>query len=189
MIDLIIRQRRTIKPAQMNGKIIPDDMISQLLELADWAPNHGRTEPWRFIVYSGDKMIGFCAEHGQLYKENTPAEKFKNTSYNNLVHASEGASHLVIAYMKRGGNPNIPEMEEVAAVSAAIQNLLLGVAGHGLAGFWSTSGLVHNEALKNYLELEQEDKVLGIIYIGISDDPIKEGKRIIPMSEKVKWIK
>ena len=108
MIDSIIRQRRTINPAQMNGKIISDDMIHHLLELADWAPNHGRTEPWRFIVYSGEKMVQFCEEHARLYKETTSPEKFKEVSYNNLIHASDGASHLIVAYMKRGSNPNIP---------------------------------------------------------------------------------
>ncbi len=189
MIDSIIRQRRTIKPAQMNGKIIPDDMILNLLELADWAPTHGRTEPWRFIVYSGNKMTQFCAEHAQLYKENTAKDKFKDASYNNLLYASEGASHLIVAYMKRGGNPNIPEIEEVASVSASIQNLLLGATAHGFATFWSTSGMIHNKVLRDHLELQDDDKVMGFLFLGFTDDPLKDGKRIIPMSEKIKWIK
>ena len=189
MIDSIIRKRRTIKPAQMNGGIVPDEKINLVLELADWAPTHGRTEPWRFIVYSGDKMAEFCQQHADLYKNNTPTEKFKEASYEKLVHAFEGASHLIIAYMKRGSNPNIPEIEEIAAASAAIQNLLLGVTAHGFAAFWSTSGMVHHESLKEYLELLDDDRVLGFLYIGLAEETQGEGKRNIPMSEKVKWIK
>ena len=28
-------------------------LIAQILEAANWAPSHGKTEPWRFVVYSG----------------------------------------------------------------------------------------------------------------------------------------
>ena len=189
MIDSIIRKRRTIKPDKMNGGIVPDEKINLLLELADWAPTHGRTEPWRFVVYSGNKMAEFCQQHADLYKNNIPKEKFKEASYDKLVHAFEGASHLIIAYMKRGSNPNIPEIEEIAAVSAAIQNLLLGVTAHGLAGFWSTSGMVHHDSLKEYLELLDEDRVLGFLYIGLADEVLSDGKRNILMSEKVRWVK
>ena len=189
MIDSIIRQRRTIKPAQMNGKLIPDDIISLLLELADWAPTHGRTEPWRFIVYSPEKARAFCEDHANLYKENTTKEKYKDVTYEKLLHSADGASHVMVAYMKRGTNPNIPEIEEIAATCAAIQNLLLGAEAHGVAAFWSTSGMVHHEILKDHLELQGEDIVLGFLYLGLTDEPAKKGKRIVPLSEKVKWIR
>ncbi|MBA3900113.1 MAG: nitroreductase family protein, partial [Bacteroidetes bacterium] len=52
----IIRNRRTIGPAIMNGNIIPDTQVKQILELADWAPTHGYTEPWRYFVFSGESL-------------------------------------------------------------------------------------------------------------------------------------
>ncbi len=188
-IESIIRHRRTVKPTAMNGKIIPDAVIDNILELTDWAPTHGRTEPWRFIVYAPEKIQQFAEDHAELYKENTSREKFKEASYEKLKQASEGASHVIVAYMKRGSNPNIPEIEEIAAASAAIQNLLLGAEAHGLATFWSTSGMVHQEALKDYLGLEEEDRVLGFLYVGLTDEPAKEGKRSTPLSEKIKWVR
>jgi nitroreductase len=172
----------------MNGKIITNEEVNHLLELADWAPTHGRTEPWRFVVYPHDKMRSFCNDHSELYKEHTVPEKFKETSYEKLKQASEGASHLIIAYMKRGNNPNIPEIEEIAAVSAAIQNFLLAATDHGYATFWSTSGMIHHDALKEYLTLKDEDLVLGLLFLGVSDEPQKEGKRVVPLSQKVTWI-
>ena len=36
----IILNRRSVKPALMNGKKIDKNIIEQLLELADWAPTH-----------------------------------------------------------------------------------------------------------------------------------------------------
>ena len=56
-IASVIKNRRTIKPAMMNGHKIPNGEIAALLELADWAPTHGFTEPWRFVVMSIRKLF------------------------------------------------------------------------------------------------------------------------------------
>lgn len=189
MIDSTIEKRRTVKPAEMNGKTIPDELVNSLLQLADWAPTHGRTEPWRFVVYGPDKIKQFALEHADLYRDNTPAERFKQGVFENLGKATDGASHVVIAYMQRGSNPNIPEMEEIAATACAVQNLLLGATDNNIASFWSSGGMTLQPAMKTYLGLREEDKVLGIIYLGYSDQPAKEGKRAVPLSEKVKWMK
>ena len=31
-------------------------MLEQLREAANWAPTHGRTEPWRFVVLGADAL-------------------------------------------------------------------------------------------------------------------------------------
>jgi nitroreductase len=135
-ISNIIKTRRTIKPAVMNGQKVPNGHIAALLELADWAPTHAFTEPWRFVIYEDPTV--FCKQHAELYKTHTPAENFKEATYNNLQNIGNNASHVVIAYMKRGTNPNIPVVEELAAASAAIQNILLAASALNIGSFWST---------------------------------------------------
>lgn len=34
----------------MNGERVSDAEVQQILEAANWAPTHGKTEPWRFAV-------------------------------------------------------------------------------------------------------------------------------------------
>lgn len=34
----------------MTGDAVSSEQIEALLEAANWAPTHGRTEPWRFVV-------------------------------------------------------------------------------------------------------------------------------------------
>lgn len=36
----------------MNGLRVSDGEVEQILEAANWAPTHGKTEPWRFAVLS-----------------------------------------------------------------------------------------------------------------------------------------
>lgn len=173
----------------MNGKKVPDEQIEQLLELAHWAPTHGRTEPWQFFVFSGEALQGFGKDHGALYTTHTDPEKQNPETPAKLSAATEKVSHLVVAAMKRGSNPKIPQVEEVAAVSAAVQNVLLGAEALGLAAIWNTGGMSHNPAMKQMLGLGDEDIVLGLIYIGYTDEVKREGKRHAAASEKAMWMR
>jgi nitroreductase len=182
----IIKNRRSMKPAKMNGTKIPDDQVKEILKLANWAPTHGRTEPWRFVVYSGDNVKEFCRQHAELYKANTAPEKFDQANYDKQFHNGDLASHIIIAIMQRGSLPKIPALEEIAATAIAVQNILLGATAAGITSFLSTSGMTHHPAMKDFLQLKQEDVVLGILYLGYSDEKV-QGKRQTEIEEKVTW--
>ncbi len=183
----IIKNRRSVKPAVMNGQKIEDSVINELLELANWAPTHARTEPWRFVVYAGEGVARFCADHANLYKENTPAERFAQGTFDNLTNMGNNLSHIIAVYMKRGTNPNIPLIEEIAAASCAVQNLLLGAEAEGISILWSTGGMTLKPAMKAYFQLEEEDTMLGLLYMGYSTETGKPGQRNVPLEQKVQW--
>jgi nitroreductase len=183
-IARIIQNRRTIKPFMMNGHKIPNGHIAALLELADWAPTHGYTEPWRFVVY--ENPFEFCSAHANLYKENTTAAEFNEGVFNNLAQQGDKASHVIVAVMKRGKLPKIPAFEEMAATSCAVQNLLLGATSLNMASYWGTGGMALKQPMKDYLGLGDEDQVIGILYLGYADEH-PAGKRTIPLEEKISW--
>lgn len=186
IISDIIKKRRTVKPAKMNGKIIPDEQVKKLLELADWAPTHKHTEPWRFIVYAGSKAKEFVQQHAELYRKSVPDEQFNNDKYEKILGNAVNLSHLIVCVMKRDEQERIPEIEEISAASAAVQNILLGAESLGIAGFWSTGGMTHSSLMKEFLGLNSRDKVIGLIYLGYSDSGY-EGKRVIPVDDKITW--
>ena len=182
-----ITARRSIKPATLNGKKIPDQQINQLLSLANWAPTHGYTEPWRFVVYSGDAVQQFCHQHAEMYKDNTPPEKFNPAKYQKQQHNGDRTSHIIAVYMQRGNNPNITALEEICATAAAVQNILLGAEALGIGILWSTGGAVLQPAMKEYLGLDEEDLMIGLLYMGYTDEPVTPGRRT-PIEAKTKWI-
>ena len=47
----LIRRRRSIFPKDYSGAPVPRHLIHRALEAANWAPTHGKTEPWRFVVF------------------------------------------------------------------------------------------------------------------------------------------
>jgi nitroreductase len=185
-IQSIIKSRRTVKPFMMNGAKVPDEQIHQLLELADWAPTHGLTEPWRFVVYANPTE--FCPKHAEMYRQNTGADEFNQGVYDNFLHQGDKVSHVIIAIMRRGDLPKISVFEEEAATACAIQNILLGATALGLASFWSTGGMILKPAMKTFLQLRDEDKVMGVLYLGYADEQPK-GIRRVPLADKVTWKK
>ncbi|HAI83712.1 MAG TPA: nitroreductase [Chitinophagaceae bacterium] len=182
----IITQRRTIKPAHMNGQLIPNDTVTQILALANWAPTHGRTEPWRFVVFAHDKVAQYCLLHAELYKTHTPAEQFLEATYHNFLHQGDKASHVVLAYMQRGNLPKIPPVEEVAATSCAIQNVLLGAQALGIAAYWGSGGMILKQPFKDWLQLHPDDQVLGALFLGYTEE-VTVGKRNTDIDAKIKW--
>ncbi len=88
MINVIIKNRRSIYPYQYEkGKIISDDITWQILENANYAPNHKQTEPWRFIVFSGAGLPYLGELQAKLYK--TPSSNgFIEVKYRKLLPCS-----------------------------------------------------------------------------------------------------
>ncbi len=170
----------------MNGQKIPNEQITAILELADWAPNHGLTEPWRFKVYEDPTV--FCSQHAEMYKANTLADDFSEGVYTNLKQQGDKASHVIIAMMKRGNLPKIPVFEEMAATACAVQNLLLGATALNIASYWGTGGMALKPAMAQFLNLDDDDQVIGILYFGYADEH-PAGKRNVPMEEKVEWVR
>lgn len=173
----------------MNGKLIPDELVERILALADWAPTHGRTEPWRFFVYSGEALKQFGLDHGKLYWESTPEDKRLEATREKLETNVQKASHVVIAAMKRGVNDKIPAIEEIAAASAAIQNVLLGAQAMDVASFWSTGGMTLKPEMKRFFGLGEHDHILGMLFLGYTDEPAAPGVRNTPLAEKIKYNK
>jgi nitroreductase len=186
LLKEVIESRRTIKPEEFNGRIIPETILQELLLSANWAPTHGYTEPWRFILFSGKKGVQqFGRLHADLYKQETPEEQFLQKKYDTLLHKPDLASHVIVIIMKRGDKENIPEQEEMAATACAVQNMLLTAAAYELAVYWGSGGMCYHPSLKKHFGLEEQDKIMGFLYMGYSDKEHPKGFRNTGIDEKV----
>lgn len=183
----LVKNRRSTFPKQfVPGKQISNDIISQILINATWAPNHGQTEPWHFTVFSGKGLEKFASLQSDFYKEQA-GENFKDDNYTKLKDTPLLASHVIAIGMKRTTTKRIPEIEDIEAVACAVQNIYLSVTAYGLGGYWTTGGLTYKEEAKTFFGLNEDDKLLGFFYIGHVATPSAPGKRD-PLEEKVTWV-
>jgi nitroreductase len=187
-INLLMANRRSTFPRQFaQGKYVADQVITQMLENANQAPTHKLTEPWRFTVFTGNGLKTFAGLQASVYK-NCSGENVKEEQYQKLLTNPLLASHIISIGMKRHADKNIPEMEEMAAVACAVQNMYLTATAYGIGCYWTTGGVTYTEAAKPFFDLEPADKLLGFLYVGIIATPSPQSPRH-PVSEKTKWIR
>ncbi|MDD7985631.1 nitroreductase [Lentisphaera marina] len=183
----IISKRRTVKPSNFSEQAIPPSVLTEILESANWAPNHGRTEPWRLTVYCGEGKNRFHALLKEVFDLNPdvyPPEKLIKWQSNAL------AAQVIIAVgMKRTEGCKIPAIEELCAVASATQNMLITAEAHGICSYWGSS-ISHLSETPKALGLDgAEDKVIGFIHLGYPAEEVHDGLRKSSVEEKVTWIK
>jgi nitroreductase len=185
-IGNLIQSRRSVFPDQfVKGKKIPDEIVMEMLENANWAPSHKQTEPWRFSVFSGEGLKKIASFQAEVYKK-TSGDKFSQPRYEKLLSTPLLCSYIIAVCMKRSGL--VPEIEEIEAVSCALQNLYLSTTAYGLGGYFSTGGVTYKEEAKPFFGLGEQDKLLGFFYLGYVEIPSPAGTRM-PVREKIIWIK
>jgi nitroreductase len=186
-INHLMRHRRSVFPRQYSGEQIDKAIIEQILENANWAPTHGKTEPWRFFVFTGNGIQKFAELQSKLYLELTSPEKFNKEKYEKMQKDPLSASHIIAIAMQRQKSEKIPEIEEVEAVACAVQNMYLTATAYSLGAYWSSGGMTYMEEAKEFFGLGEKDKLLGFFYIGKIAQPIPDGERSA-VADKISWI-
>lgn len=183
MIEDIIKNRRSIFPAQYNSIEIEKETIVKILEAANWAPSHKKTEPWRFKVVQGDKLVQLGQFLAEKYKETT--EDFSEFKYKKLQKNPSKASCVIAICMQRDPKESVPEWEEVAAVAMAVQNMWLTAAHYNIGAYWSSPGLIKN--MDEFFSFKEGEKCLGFFYMGNHDETNFKSERKA-LESKVEWL-
>jgi len=184
-IDELIKNRRATPPRFISGETIEKEKIQRLLENANWAPNHKETEPWRFIVFQEEKKDELARVVFSYLQEKSNSGEEVNMQ--KAVKFRDNLSRVPVAIaiiMQRDEAKRIPEWEEVAAVSMAVQNMWLTATEMELGTFWASPPFL--PLLHNILGLNTGQKLLGFFFVGnLSIDFPSPGRG--PIEEKVEW--
>lgn len=183
MIFDLIKKRRSVFPAQYNEKPIAKTDIERILEAANCAPNHKKTEPWRFKVLQGDKKAKLGEFLSNTYIDTT--EKPKQIKSKKFIESPKKAAAIIAICMQRDPNESIPEWEEVAAVSMAVQNMWLCCTEMGIGSYWSSPGLI--KYMHEFFDMNEGEKCLGFFFMGYYDEELPEVTRN-PIEDKVIWM-
>lgn len=181
-----IRHRRSI------GKVKPDmpprEKIERMLEAATYAPNHHITEPWRFIVLAGQarEALGELMEQSLRKKmAETDSEKSRAALLKERNKPLRAPVVIAVASLQPE-SPKVVDMENVAAVAAAIQNMLLVAEEEGLVAMWRTGDPARDPRVKAHFGLSPEEHIVGFVYVGYPAIPRPE-RFPTPHHSKTEW--
>lgn len=184
----IIRERRAIFPATFTDTPVADEIVERMLENANHAPTHRRTEPWRFRVITGTKRADLGDLMARIYKKTTSEEQFSERKHKKRQQTPRKCSHIIAICMLRDPAESLPEWEEVAATAMAVQNLWLTASAEGCGGYWSTPKLIEHPELEAFLQLKEGERCLGFFYMGNHEMPKVAAQRG-PIEEKSIWLR
>ena len=186
ILDHIIKSRRSIFPAMYTGERLDDSLVKEVLENANWAPNHRKTEPWRFKVFTDDALIRLGDFLAEKYKEITPPEKFKEMKYQKTKSKLEKSSHVIALCVQRDPEGLLPEWEELAALSCAVQNMYLSCTARGIGSYWSSPKTIVGRP--NILNLQEDEQCYGLMYMGVPLKAMELKAERGAVMDKTEWI-
>ena len=81
----------------------------------------------------------------------------------------------------------VPEAEQMMSTAAAAQNILLALHSLGYGGIWRTGTFALNNKVNKFLGLNNEQQVLGYLYIGTPEGEAKRIPDLDPSDYVTKW--
>src|SRR5262245_52741909 len=114
----VIKSR--ISPAQLAEPGPDPGQLQEILLAGASAPDHGRMQPWRFIVLEGDarKRMGELMAQSLARREpHTPQVKL-DSEYTKAFRAPL----VIVVGATVQENPKVPDIEQIIATGAAAQN-------------------------------------------------------------------
>lgn len=188
-----IQRRRSI--GKMTGQRPTREQIETILTAATHAPNHHKVQPWRFIVLAGEaraelgevmaaslaRRLERLGEPGSIFDDKKQA--LLNKERTKLLRSPV----VIVVVAERPQQSNVLEIENIEAVAAATQNMLLTAEEMGLAAMWRTGDAAYDPRVKQWLDLEPDDHIVAFLYLGYPAIPRLE-RHPIPVEEKTTWL-
>jgi nitroreductase len=182
-MEVYVETIQAIQTRQSISKVKPDpvprDVIETLLSAAVQAPNHYKVRPWRFVVLTGAVREKLGEVMGQAFLEKFPdlpadaqekaLEKERSKPLRSPVLIAVGVDKPV--------ESKVLEIENVCAVAAACQNLLLAAHELGLAAKWRTGDPAYDPKVKQFLGFESDQHLIAFLYIGFPEFEAEEKER------------
>lgn len=183
-LSKLIRYRETNYADNFIESRLENETIKKIVANALWAPTHKLTQPWKFVVINKETSMRFDAFSADYYRKLYSKKDFSDQFYKDTKAYSNNATLLAIIFQP---SKKLPEWEEIAAISCAVQNMWLSCTSLGLGCYWDT-GKATMSFFNSHLHLDNSEKCLGIFYMGhLKKDLPKKNRRRKPLSKKLVW--
>jgi nitroreductase len=145
-VETAIRTRRTHNA--FTSEPLSREQLSELLELAVWAPNHHLTAPWRFRVLGPESLA-----------------RLKQAAGPEGAAKLDRCPTLVVVSCQLSGDP-VQDEEDLHATAVAAYIVLLAAHARGLAGYWRTPELLRGEAGAAAVGLPAGERFVSLLHLG-----------------------
>ncbi len=177
----LMESRRHVSPRRLIDPGPSDSQILAVLELASMAPDHGRLNPWRFVIVPKEQRFRLSQVFAQSLLERDPLATKEQLE--EAAQKAHRAPVLLVAVARLGTRePNIDPLERMISMGAAVQNILLGAAALGYGSGLTSGKAMDSTAMRALLELEEGERAICCINLGtIGQHAMSRGLRPSPL--------
>ena len=156
-----LRERRSYPPALMTAPGPSEDDLTDRLTMAARVPDHGKLEPWRFIVLRGAALERIAPKiaAASLAAGNPPEKAEKHGQ-------AFGVPVVVAVVFAPVDSDNIPEWEQFLSVGAVCLGLVNAALASGFGACWLTGVGTNDEFAHAHLGLTGAERIAGFIHLG-----------------------
>jgi nitroreductase len=171
--DTLVRlsQRRSSSAQLLTAPGPTPDQLADLIRVAARVPDHGKLNPWRFVVIEGtakaalvEKLKGLAAQEPNPVKAVAALEKL-----------SAPPTTVLVVFSPKP--PVKPVWEQELSAGAVCMTMLIAADAMGFGANWITDWYSYAPAARPLLGLEGEEQVAGFIHIGQPVEPPLERAR------------
>lgn len=163
-------QPRLMEPAPSG------EALEVIKKAAIRAPDHASLKPWRFIVCQGNGR----RKLGDLLEQAAIAGGLSDRDIDRAQDLPMRAPLVIIAIAKYKAHPKVPQIEQVASTACAIHSMQMAAVAQGYQGIWRTGIYSQDDNLRQALFLEDEDEIVGFLYLGTSAKEISDKSNLDP---------
>ncbi|MCW5771441.1 MAG: nitroreductase family protein [Rhodospirillaceae bacterium] len=187
LLDLI-RRRRTAR--QHAATPVPQGAIDDILEAARWAPSAANRQPWHFVVVADGAIkaalrrafLAEAAEREARYRAVTEKQADLLLAPGLIfVCGDPGTKSRYVNAAEIGAA--VQEELFLLSMGAALQNMLLMAAAHGLSATWIARA-ARVPAIADILELPPALRGIAFLALGAAGEPAQQEGLRVPLAER-----
>jgi nitroreductase len=142
--------------------------LEAIMAAAVRAPDHGRLRPWRFVVVDEQarNKLGDLFVSAMKARDPSATEPLLTKEREKVMRAP---TIIVVVAAVQPEHPKIPAVEQILAVGAGVQNMILAAQALGYGTMWKTGDAAYDEFVKQGLGLSPTDQIAAFLYIGTQE--------------------
>lgn len=166
---------RRSRPAAALQLPAPDAMTLQtLLTAAARVPDHGKLEPWRFLVIDGAAKLRLA----DLIRNRGPVLGIDLEKVEKSAKSWANAPLIVAVVLSPKPSEKVPEIEQLLSAGAVCLGLVNAALASGWGAAWITGWAAFDrEFVETGLALAAHEQIAGFIHLGSCDTPVADRPR------------
>lgn len=180
-----LKTRKSASAKAMAGPGPDAAQLQEILTIATRVPDHGKLNPWRFVLFEGSARGDVGELFAKRYAALHPDYPAENVAFQKGLF--ERAPLVVVVVSTAAQHVKIPIWEQQMSAAAVCFNLVLAAQAHGFDAQWQSDWIAYDDGAKIAMGISAVENVAGAIYIGTTSVPLEDRPRPDVSALATRW--